>query len=171
MNRNKIFSYDDGVIRWRDREAHEFKSIRNFNMWRTRFLGRVAGCVHAPSSGRERYIRVRYNGRMYANHRVIWEMHNGKIPDGMEIDHIDGNGLNNRIENLRCVPHAINCKNLPKRIDNTSGLVGVTWGEKEQRWIATIGGKRLGAFKELAEAKMARDIAEVGYGYHQNHGR
>lgn len=39
-------------------------------------------------------------------HRLIWEAHNGEIPKGYDIHHIDGNKLNNAIENLQCLPHS-----------------------------------------------------------------
>lgn len=171
MNWSEIFEYKDGDLVWKERRATAFKTMRNYSMWRTRFLGKVAGCIHEPHAGRERYIRVRFAGKIYCNHRVIWEIFNGPIPQGMEIDHIDGNGLNNRIENLRCVIHSTNCKNLPKRVDNTSGSVGVTWGNKERRWIAVVGNRRIGAFRELPDAIVARKREEKAHGYHENHGR
>lgn len=44
-------------------------------------------------------------------HRLVWEVFNGVIPDGMVIDHCDGNPQNNRLENLRCVTQKENCNN------------------------------------------------------------
>lgn len=44
-------------------------------------------------------------------HRLVWEAFYGKIPDGMEIDHIDGNKLNNSVDNLRCVTSKENKNN------------------------------------------------------------
>ncbi len=38
---------------------------------------------------------------LYKNHRKVWEEHNGDIPDGMEVDHINNNKTDNRIENLQ----------------------------------------------------------------------
>jgi len=49
------------------------------------------------------YDQVGYDGTYFMVHRVVWEMHNGQLKEGMHIDHIDFNKTNNRIENLRAV--------------------------------------------------------------------
>lgn len=59
-------------------------------------------------------------------HRFIWELKNGKIPKGYEVDHIDRNGLNNQISNLRLVTHAENMCNKSKLKDNISGFIGIS---------------------------------------------
>lgn len=75
-------------------------------------------------------------------HRVIWEMHNGEVPEGMEIDHINGVKHDNRIENLRCVDRWVNCKNAAMRKDNTSGVTGVYFMNKIKRdgkpWLVQV---------------------------------
>lgn len=43
-------------------------------------------------------------------HRIVWELHNGPVPEGLEIDHIDGNKQNNDISNLRAVSHSENLR-------------------------------------------------------------
>lgn len=57
------------------------------------------------------YIRVNIQGKRYKAHRIIWEMFNGKIPESMVIDHIDGNKANNMIENLRLATQSQNQAN------------------------------------------------------------
>ena len=71
---------------------------------------------------------VRVNGRIYLAHRVIYEMFN-QLLEGFDIDHIDRNGLNNRIENLRAVPHAVNMRNTSLQKNNSSGVTGVNYKE------------------------------------------
>ena len=57
------------------------------------------------------YIRVRFQGKVYCAHRIIYKMFHGKDPQSKVIDHCDGDTSNNRIENLRCVTHAVNITN------------------------------------------------------------
>lgn len=66
----------------------------------------VAGTRH-----NEGYYAISIKGKLYKAHRLVWELHNGTIPEGMVIDHIDRNKANNTIENLRCVYRAENRRN------------------------------------------------------------
>ena len=60
--------------------------------------GRRAGTLKRESG----YRRVRVGGgKIMYEHRIVWEMHNGAIPEGMQVDHINGIRDDNRIENLQ----------------------------------------------------------------------
>lgn len=72
--------------------------------------------------------------RMYYCHRIIWELFNGPIPDGMQIDHIDMDRSNNTLSNLRLVSRKKNLRNSNMNPRNTSGITGVY--ETESGWIA-----------------------------------
>jgi len=102
-------------------------------------------------------------------------MHNGDIPTGMVIDHIDGNATNNLLSNLRLTTQRINTKNQCKRVTNTSGHMGVYWSNTRNKWVAEIKVDykkvHLGVFVEKKEAVAARQTAEKKYGFHSNHGR
>lgn len=121
------------------------------------------------------YRRVTFGYRREYVHRLVWEMHYGEIPSGMTIDHEDGNGLNNRLENLRLVPMAINAKNARCPITNTSGVSGVSWVGRAGKWRAYLrhNGKQvfLGYFALKDEAAAAVRSARAAFGYHPNHGR
>lgn len=120
-------------------------------------------------------MRVWANGRSHKVHRIIWEMHNGTIPEGMEVDHIDHNRLNNAIENLRLVTHRGNAVNQSLRSTNKSGLNGISWDKARNKWVARIydHGKQipLGRYSNIDDAIAARKEAELRYGYFENHGK
>ena len=91
-------------------------------------------------------------------HRVIMA-----APDGLEVDHRNGNGLDNRRDNLRVATHADNMKNTRMRGNNTSGFKGVYWDNFTGRWMAAIGHqgkfKNLGRFDTAEEAHAAYSAA------------
>lgn len=84
-------------------------------------------------------------------------------PDGIAVDHIDGDGLNNRRENLRLATTNGNSQNRRKQTNNTSGYMGVSWHKVRGKWRAEIrvGGraKHLGYYECPTEAAKARDKA------------
>jgi hypothetical protein len=122
------------------------------------------------------YIRVYFKGKRVTVHKIIWMMHNGKIPTGMQIDHINGIRNDNRLENLRLVTNKENHRNKKKPKTNTSGHIGVSWKSERNKWAASIflGGKSgnfLGYFDNIEDAIARRKQAELEYGFHPNHGR
>lgn len=132
-------------------------------------VGSVAGSL--KSTG---YRHIRIDGRMCQEHRICWALHYGKWPEG-NIDHINGDPSDNRLENLRCVSQAANNRNARRRRDNTSGVTGVLWYKAQGKWGAKINrdGKPvfLGLHASMEDAIAARRLAEAEYGYHSNHGR
>lgn len=89
----------------------------------------------------------------------------GDPPHGMNIDHIDGDTLNNRRSNLRFATSSQNLANSPLRRDNITGAKGVHWHKGRQRYTASIGfnGKRiwLGAFGTVKQASRAYAEASI----------
>ena len=116
------------------------------------------------------YRRVSLNGTRYRVHRIIWELHNGEIPSGMQIDHIDQDRSNNNITNLRVVTNKENLKNQGKYKNNTSGVTGVCWHKRNSKWIVKVSRKHIGSFDDLELAGLAAKEAREKQGYHENHG-
>ena len=97
------------------------------------------------------------------------------VPKGMQIDHLDHDRSNNRIENLRLVTHKENGRNISKKKNNTSGITGVRWNKARQKWVAQISinkkGIYLGLYNNLLDAVAARKRAEKFYGFYENNGK
>lgn len=114
------------------------------------------------------YLVTRVSGRSFRIHRIVWEMHNGPIPFGMEIDHINRVRTDNRIENLRLADRHEQNLNLSQR-RSESQVTGVVFNKKDKRWQAQIGfkGKHiyLGQYTNKNEAENARRVAEINLGF------
>lgn len=117
------------------------------------------------------YIQLQVKGRMYLAHRVIWLWVTGAPPSD-EIDHLDGDGTNNRWDNLRPATRLSNMKNMRKR--PTTYCTGVHWDKRCGKWKVEIMANRVkihgGRFADLQEAIACRKALEVQHGFHENHG-
>ena len=131
--------------------------------------GCESGTVHlcGPTGGNKAYRRVRLDGKLIYTHRIIWVMMTGKQPN--VIDHKDGNGLNNKWENLRNVDQKTNGKNQKIHNTNTSGTSGVSYRTENGKWRARIMVNQnqinLGTFHDKSDAILARKLAEQKYGF------
>jgi hypothetical protein len=132
--------------------------------------GERAGCVHTANG----YRNVLVLGKLYGEHRIIWMYVTGSFPQD-QLDHINGIRDDNRIANLREVTNQENGKNRRKHNTNTSGHAGVSWHRAANKWQAQIRAdgraKHLGYFTNIEDAILARQAANIQYGFHQNHGR
>lgn len=105
------------------------------------------------------FYAVRGFGKRIRMHRVIMN-----TPNDMQVDHIDGNGLNNTRANLRNCTVAENTRNRKKPSTNTSGYMGVFPSAKKWRAEITHGKKiHLGYFDNPVDAAHAYDQAAKEY--------
>lgn len=146
---------DTGIFTWLKTTSNHYKG--------------EAGC-YTYADYRSIWIKT----RPYMTHRLAWLYVYGKFPSG-EIDHINHNRADNRIVNLRDIPRVANQRNQKLHTNNTSGVVGVCWKKKEQKWTAQIVVNRkciyLGLFKYKKDAIKARKEAEIIHNFHPNHGK
>lgn len=153
---------ETGLLFWKESEICQ-------KGWNTRWAGKEAFTAYS----RDGYKRGTVFRKGLQAHRVVWAIYYGEWPEG-NIDHIDHDKTNNRIENLRIVTNVENQRNMSKQKRNKSGVTGVHWKERDNRWQASIGvngkTKALGYFKNFEDAVSRRKIAEIEYGFHENHG-
>lgn len=134
-----------------------------------------AGEVAGNYGRKDGYVQVGFRGKSYGVHRIIWEMVNGPIPPGLDIDHINGVRNDNRLPNLRIVPRRDNMRNRKRPNTNTNGFIGAHFHKGTGKYQAKIGvsGKAtyLGLFDTAEQAHQAYMAAARELGYHKNHGR
>ena len=169
-NKRLRYEPETGNLYWRHCDKSDFDTATAYGIAKSRSFGRQAGALDLSSG----YYRVTLLGKKYLCHRVAWLLFTGSWPEH-EIDHINGDPLDNRIDNLRDVEHKVNVKNASRRSDNKTGFVGVFWDERSKRYKAYVRVnkklKHLGSFVGIDQAIAARAHAEIKYGFHQNHGR
>lgn len=145
----KVFEYRDGRLYWREPT----------NPKRTP-VGSVAGTI-----GKLGYIHIQYQRRIYKAHRLVYLMFNGHMPK--MLDHIDGDRLNNRIENLRLATPLQNAQNARKRTDNTSGVKNVSYHKRIKKWSVSLSVNRkirhFGYFDDLELAELVALSAREKY--------
>lgn len=141
----KLFDYKDGQLFWVSSQSRRIK------------VGNRAGCQKKDGY---RFITLNYSN--FYEHKLIYMFHFGKTD--LEIDHIDGNRSNNRIENLRPATITENARNKKTLTSNTSGRKGISFDKLVKKWRAYIGingkVKVLGFFENFDDAVKVREKAE-----------
>lgn len=133
----ELFEYRDGKLFWKISKT----PIK---------IGKETGTINSTG-----YKCTTVNKKTYLTHRLIFLYHHGYLPE--MVDHIDGNPLNNNIENLREADKYQNQYNAKKRSDNKTGVKGVHICPTTGKYIANIrlDGQRiyLGSFLDLQSAE------------------
>jgi hypothetical protein len=137
-----LLAYDPatGVLTWKIARSH----MRS---------GDEAGGVNGKG-----YRQIKFDGLFYTAHRLAWLLTYGEWPT-KDIDHIDGNRANNKVDNLREATRSQNMGNARLWAHNTSGAKGVSWHRRTNKWQATITFNRrnhhLGYFTSIEAAHAA----------------
>ena len=147
MKWHEVFRYRDGKLFWKIKPCQRVR------------IGDEEGVLNNYG-----YLLVRYKGKTHVAHRIIYQMAEGFIPQGYDVDHVNGNRCDNRIDNLRVATRSQNAWNSCKRKSNTSGFKGVSWNSVAKKWQAQIMKFRkkinLGYFTTVEGAYAARLAAE-----------
>jgi hypothetical protein len=134
---NVLFKYDSeqGTLHWLPQPGKRCNSVRS-----------RAGCFSTKG-----YRVIRIDNCLYKEHRIIWVMNNGPIPDGFVVDHIDRNPSNNKLDNLRLVSSSVNNINKCSK--------GVSYDKARDKWKAQLVfegkqvlNKRFDSYEEATEA-------------------
>lgn|SRR5678815_518694 len=114
----------------------------------------LGGAVHGTD---RRYARRNFNGKTTYMHRFVMAL--SRADKDVEVDHINGDRLDNRRENLRVVPGGAQPQNQLLRSDSTSGYRGVSWDKARGKWKAHVTSD--GAMKLLGRYDSAEQAAAV----------
>lgn len=153
----ELFDYQNGQLIWKVKKARANK-------------GDIAGC-NALAKG-IMYRQTKIDGKQYRVHCLVFLLHHGYLPN--LIDHIDGNGLNNRIENLRATNARNNALNSKLKSSNTSTSKNVYWNSQRRKWMvqAIVDGKQkyFGLYDDLELADLvATEVRSKFHGQFARH--
>lgn len=141
---------------------------RTSTMGNGNYAGKVVGT--SPDGTRNnRYSATKVYGQHWCVHKLIYLYHYGVVPE--QLDHINRDTLDNRIENLRPADASQNTCNRKVFSNNTSGYKGVSWHKAQSRWFVYINvnkkRKNIGYFEDLELASLvsteARDLYHGNY--------
>ncbi|WP_396189768.1 HNH endonuclease [Flavobacterium sp.] len=154
----EYFEYKDGNLYWKKND---------FNHKRIK-IGKKAG--YKCKNG---YTQIGLFRKVYFLHRLIFIYHYGYTPN--IIDHIDNDKSNNKIENLRNINRQENNINVFKKKNNSSGVKGVSFNKRLNKWTAyiNVNKKRVYTklFETLEEAKFEVQKERIKYhGKYANNG-
>lgn len=147
-----ILDYDPhtGEFRWKYRADRKKE-------WNSRFAYKKTGTIGRGGKSKNFYVLLRIDDVLYKAHRIAWLYFYGGTPN--IIDHIDGDGTNNKIANLRDATQSDNLCNRGIQSNNTSGYKGVSFNKCLDKWHAYIKrqGKRhhLGFYESAEKAHTA----------------
>ena len=135
-------------------------------------IGTVVGSYPKKTTRSWRYAVTKISGEHWCVHKLIFLWHHGYVPE--QLDHINRDTLDNRIENLREASSTQNACNRGKFSNNTSGAKGVFWHERSQKWFVyvDVAKKRhnIGYFEDFELAELvALEAREKYHGLYANH--
>lgn len=136
----ETFTYcESGNLIWRhDRPLNHFATTTGYKIYQKQRAGTIAGKIAINHKRDTRDIIITYLGEKgkFCNHQLVFLYHHGFVPS--LIDHIDGNYLNNRIENLQELNFQLNTTKASMFSHNTTGYRGVRYRKRDNKYIVNI---------------------------------
>lgn len=158
-------------LRYDPETGHLFWLESGNKRWDSRRAGTIAGCPFEYKKSGKAYIVIRIGRRKsYLAHRVAFFLMTGSWPD--IIDHLNGNGCDNRWSNLSDADRNANARNARLQSRNVTGIPGVYLRNGKFRVIVKSGGRMLGigTFSNIFDAACAKKSFEVANRYSPAHG-
>lgn len=122
---------------------------------------------HASGSARPAVVSFDYFGKGTTRKLVTMSHLICPPAPGQVVDHINGDPMDNRRENLRACSQSENVQNIRWNPRNTTGVRGVYYAVERKKFVATIGVRRklirIGGYDTIEEATAARKAAEARY--------
>ncbi len=172
-NVKKLFYYvpETGELLWNPREKEAFVATPKrtqqhlANWWNSKSANKTA-TYYSKST---KYLHVRFDGKDFLAHRIIWLWMTGEWPE--VIDHKNRDRCDNRWTNLQNVTRRENMKNKSLGRNNKSGVFGVFYDSRINKWCAQHEKEYLGSFEDFNLACAVKKKRESETGYSMNHGK
>ena len=160
----ELDSTSPSYLKWnQNRPRDHFKNLQAFESWKTTSAGRWI--INETSDGKYYYLNV--GGAKIARqplkvHRIVYALYYNTIDfQNLLIDHVNGNGKDNRPENLRLATYTQNLFNRPKQTNNKIGHKNIRYHDSCKKFTVQVGYKNktiyFGSFSTLEEAIQVRD--------------
>lgn len=149
----------------------ELKEILEYNKNTGEFFWKISPMYNVnvgdkAGNNHNGYTRLTIKGKKYLTHRLAWLYVYGEFPEA-DIDHIDNDRTNCKINNLRIANKSTNAYNRKRQINNTSGIKGVLWSKASKKWMVRVGVNKhklyFGVWEDLEFAELVAQEARAKY--------
>ena len=149
-------------LRWKpQRPESHFETVKAHKRWTMLYAGKACGAIYHKRSETCKYYCIQLGKRTFFIHRIIYGIHHNVADFQKVIDHMDGNGQNNDVKNLRLVTASENKLNSKINKNNKSGHKNISFNKECKKYVCQISinrkHKHIGKYNTLEEALKARN--------------